>query len=315
MSASATPLGALTPGVVFQHTAGVFASVLPASVGQTLLSTGLNTYAFNNYAGPSSNSGVLQIVSANPPAINITPVVTGGAPPYNAAAEIASVTITPLSATSTFITNFSTTCTMTPGVATGIILGIDGYLNAAGAIIVSNQVNDGSGVAQYTAQCGGCSLVFSTGSQVGFSVNYCCFANFSTSTSTVSATNDQYNIIEINSASLVPTIPVFVSTSATPVLAVLIPSTTANQTSQVTGYVVANDAANVQSNLIQYIFVMQQGASLAVAPTIAQGTAIVQSVTGTSFLNFIPVVGGVEISFLGIAGTTFVCQQSNIVSL
>lgn len=309
MASTPSALGAISPGIIIQNPAGTFNSLLATSPAQTLISTGVSTYSFGTYSGTSSNSGVAQIVTVNPSSTNVAPPVAFGIPPYNAAAEVAVVNVNPMSATSTFITYFSLTCNMIATPGTGIIGGAAGYFNATGTEIVHAQVNDGSGASSYTAECGGCSLPFTTGSAAPFTVNYCVFMN-NVSTTTVSSINDPYTVIELNSSSLVDSLPVFVSTSATPVLAVFIPAAVVNQSTQVSGYVVANDAANQQSNLIQYLFVMQQGGSLAVAPTIAQNTVLVNSITTTSSLTFTPVVGGVNVQFVGIAATTFVCQQS-----
>lgn len=112
MASYPSTLGAISPGVIIQHTAGGFGSVLATGAGQALVSTGANAYSFSTYGGASSNSGVVQLISIPPAVTDFSPFIAFLAPttPYNIAAEVAVINVTPVSASSTFITNFSVTC-------------------------------------------------------------------------------------------------------------------------------------------------------------------------------------------------------------
>jgi len=303
-----TNLGTMVPGVVAQRSAGGFYGIPATSSGQGLISTGANTYSCTGPIGASSSGCLANLVVANPPSTGVTPTYTTTYA-YNSAAQFLVLTVTPTYTTSTFYALFSATMNMVPTTG-GIILTVSGFLNATGTAIVTNQVNDGSGTNQFTQQTGGSSLGFQTGALTPFTVNFCFFKSMTTSSSTGLAANDGFTVLEINSGVINSMLPVFYSPSATPVLVVKIPSTTINTSTQVTGTIWAADNANVNSNEFGYSFVMQQGSSLGVAPTIANGAVIVNALNASTSLTFTPAVGGVNIYFNGINGSTFIGQES-----
>ena len=157
MATNVTSLGTLASGVVAMTSAGAFYSVPAPVAGAALVSTGSNTYAFQNPIAVSSSGCIQQIVSVNPNSTIVAPTLTVDYS-YNPAALFTTVTITPTSTTSTFYALFSATMNMSPMVPPALVVTVAGFLGTASPSIVLNWLVSGTATTGFTQQTGGSSL-------------------------------------------------------------------------------------------------------------------------------------------------------------
>lgn len=308
MSVYANPLGVTTPGLVYLSNAGQ-ASSIPAAAAGAFLSTGSNTYTVAQAVTSNLSGCVAQLVSVNVPSSGFSPYVTSSLA-YNSAAQFLVMNITPVYATSTYLVEFSASMQMKAAGGTGVILSVNGYLNAAGTRLVYQQANDGSGAADFTI-CAPAVGTFTTGSLTPFTFNFCATASFASS-STIFLPSDYFTITEINPVNYVsiPANSLCVSTGTTPVTSFTLPSPASGQSIMYQGNQTFIDQANVYSNVANFALVVQQpGNPATTAPTIAANTVLYDSVWLSPTLTFTPVVGGILAQVVGIAGSTFLCQN------